>query len=293
MRAAGWMLPALTLVLAATLAASALSCTHETEESGGIGVTVTVPPQAEFVESVGGDRVGVTIMVPAGADPHTYAATPGQLAALSRSRMYAKVGTPVEFELAYMDKIVAVNKAMLVVDCSRGVELGASEDPDEPGMDPHIWTSAANARIMVENICDGLVQIDPASRVYYEQNRDSYLQRLDALYSETRDKLADVRERAFIVLHPAWGYFARDYDLEQIPIEVEGKEPSVQDISRIIEAAEERNIKVVFASPQFNPQMAQVIAHEIGGTVLFIDPLARDYIDNMHAVANELAQAME
>jgi len=283
---------ALALVLFAGLALSTLSCAVEQEQTGKIGVTVTAPPQAEFVEGVGGDKVEVAVMVPPGADPHTYAATPSQLAALSRSRMYAKVGTPIEFELTYMDKIAAVNSAMLFVDCSKGMGLDGPGS-EEAGMEPHIWTSPLNAKVMVRNICDGLVQVDPANRVYYEQNRDNYLQRLDALGSETRDKLADVRERAFIVYHPAWGYLARDYDLEQISIEVEGKEPSAQDISRIIDEARERNIKVVFASPQFDPRMPQVVADEIGGTVEFIDDLAPTYIDNMRAVVNKLAQAME
>jgi zinc transport system substrate-binding protein len=207
--------------------------------------------------------------------------------------MYAKVGSGIEFELSYMDKIEAVNKNMLVVDCSEGIELIGSVDPDEPGDDPHIWLSPNDAKIMVQNICDGLVQVDPANKDYYEQNRDAYLQKLDALDQELRSSLANIKNRAFIVLHPAWGYFARDYDLEQIPIEIGGKEPSAQDVARIIDEAKQRNIKIIFASPQFNPQMAEVIANETGGRVVLIDPLAKDYIENLHKVLDEMVQAME
>ena len=280
------------LLIIFALAASALSCGQE-EASDKIGVVVTLQPQAEFVESIGGEMVKITVMVPPGASPHTYEPTPGQMTEAAKAKMYAKVGSGVEFELAYMDKIAAVNKNMLVIDCSEGIQLITSDDPDEPGMDPHIWVSPRNARIMVQNICAGLIQIDPENRAYYEMNRYTYLDKLDELDEEISSKLANVQNRAFIVFHPSWGYFARDYNLEQIAIEVDGKEPSAQDIARIIEEAEQRNIKVIFASPQFNPQSAKVIAKEIDGRVILIDNLARDYIGNLKVVLNELSQAME
>ena len=282
----------LALLLFTALAAS-ISCGQETDSSTKIGVAVTILPQAEFVESIGGDKVSVTVMVPPGANPHTTELKPSQMTEVAKAKMYAKVGSGIEFELTYMDKIVGINKNMLVVDCSKGIELIGSVDPDEPGNDPHIWLSTANAKIMVRNICDDLVQVDPANKAYYEQNRDAYLQKLDALDQELRSSLANIKNRAFIVLHPAWGYFARDYDLEQIPIEIGGKEPSAQDVARIIDEAKQRNIKIIFASPQFNPQMAEVIANEIGGKVVLIDDLARDYIENLHKVLDEMVQAME
>jgi zinc transport system substrate-binding protein len=258
-----------------------------------MGVAVTILPQAEFAENVGGDKVAITVMVPPGANPHTTELKPSQMTEIAKAKMYAKVGSGIEFELTYMDKIVGINKNMLVVDCSKGIELRASVDPDEPGMDTHIWVSPLNAKIMVQNICDSLVQVDPANKAYYEQNKDAYLQKLDALDQELRSSLANIKNRAFIVLHPAWSYFARDYDLEQIPIEIGGKEPSAQDVARIIDEAKQRNIKIIFASPQFNPQMAEVIANEIGGKVVLIDDLARDYIENLHKVLDEMVQAME
>ena len=282
-----------TVVLVMVLAASAISCGQAKQSSDKIGVAVTILPQAEFAESIGGDRINVTVMVPPGADPHTTELTPSKMTEVAEAKMYAKVGSGIEFELSYMDKIEAVNKNMLVVDCSKGIELVTSVDPNEPGIDPHIWVSPLNAKIMVQNICDGLVQVDPANKDYYEQNGDAYLQKLDALDQEIRSSLANIKNRAFIVLHPAWGYFARDYDLEQIPIEIGGKEPSAQDITRIIDEAKQRNIKIIFASPQFNPQMAEVIANEIGGKVVLIDPLAKDYIDNLRMVLDEMVQAME
>jgi zinc transport system substrate-binding protein len=285
------------LVLITCLMAAAVACPQQTEANNQLGVVVTILPQAEFVENIGGDKVDITVMVPPGASPHTYEPAPSQMAALSRARLYAKVGSGVEFELTWMDKLIAQNKDMLVVDCSKGIELQpmAAGDEDEPagGMDPHIWMSPQNAQIMVRNIADGLIQIDPDSSAYYEQNRDAYLQKLAQLDQDIRDGLAGVKNRVFMVYHPAFGYFASCYDLTMLPIEAEGKEPTPAGLQHLVEQAKEYNIRVVFAEPQFNPQSAKVIADAIDGRVVLIDPLARDYIVNMRILVGELVQAME
>jgi zinc transport system substrate-binding protein len=277
------------------------SCQGASQPNDKIGVIVTILPQADFVENVGGDKVDVTVMVPPGADPHTYELTPSQMMKVSKAKMYAKVGSGVEFELVWMDKIIEQNKAMLVVDCSKGIQMMEMEehhdDEDEgerhQGGDPHIWLSPQNAKLMVGNICSGLIQVDPQNEAYYIRNRDEYLAKLNALDKDIQEGLSGLKYRRFIVFHPAWGYFARDYNLEQIPIEIGGKEPSAKDIADLIQKAEEQNIKIIFASPEFNPRSAEVIAKEIGGRVVFIDPLAKDYINNMRLVLNELVQVME
>ena len=292
----------LVLAMLLTLIFPIVSCKYSKSPEGKIGVTVTLLPQADFVNSVGGDRVNVTVMVPPGADPHTYELNPSQLVEVSKAMMYAKVGSGVEFELAWMDKLVAQNKKMLIVNCANGVKLikmvedehnGTDGNENHVGNDPHIWLSPRNAEIMVENIYQGLVKIDPEGTEYYTQNKDAYLAKLDELDKDIREGLAGIKNRRFIVLHPAWGYFANDYDLEQLAIEIGGKEPSAKDIANLIKLAKENNIKIIFASPQFNPQSAQVIAKEISGKVIFIDALSGNYIDNMRLVLGELVQAME
>ena len=290
----------LALVLAAALAISAMSCERKEEIGEKIGVVVTILPQAEFVESVGGEKVEVSVMVPPGANVHIYEPTPSQMTALAEAEMYAKVGSGIEFELVWLDKLVAVSKEMLVVDCSKGIELqemiGEYEhegEHEQRVMDPHIWMSPLNAQIMVRNICDGLVQVDPDNKPYYERNRDTYLQKLAELDQIIRDGLSDVTHRRFMVYHPAFGYFAGEYNLTMIPIEEEGKEPTAAGLARLIEQAKEHDIKVIFAEPQFNPQSAQVIAGAIGGRVVFIDSLAGNYITNLRSLLDELVQTME
>jgi zinc transport system substrate-binding protein len=207
--------------------------------------------------------------------------------------MYAEVGSPIEFELTWMNNLIAVNPDMLVVDCSRGIQLMASQDPDEPGLDPHIWLSVKNAKIMVQNICDGLVQVDPDNKSYYEQNCADYLSQLTDLDNDFEADLAGVTNRSFIVFHPAFGYFARDYDLTQIAIEQGGKEPSADYLVRLIAEAKALDIKVIFISPEYSTKSAESVAQEIGGQVVIIDPLAKDYINNMHAIESAMKQAME
>jgi zinc transport system substrate-binding protein len=293
-----WLLSIyLVIFVLVSLVAAATSCTQKAESTTKLGVVVTILPQAEFVESIGGDKVDVTVMVPPGASPHTYEPTPSQMAALSQAKLYAKVGSGVEFELTWMDKLIAQNKDMLVVDCSKDIEFQQmmAGDEDEPAgsMDPHIWMSPRNAQIMVQNIADGLIQIDPENRAYYEQNRDSYLQKLAQLNQDIHEDLSEVKNRVFMVYHPAFGYFASNYDLTMLPIEAEGKEPTPAGLQHLIEQAKEQNIRVVFAEPEFNPQSAKVIADAINGRVVLIDPLARDYIENLRILMGELVQAME
>lgn len=290
----------LALVLAVALAISAMSCEQKEEIRKKIGVVVTILPQAEFVESVGGERVEVNVMVPPGANVHIYEPTPSQMTALAEAEMYAKVGSGIEFELVWIDKLVAVNKKMLIVDCSKGVKLQEMIGEYEHGgerehgvMDPHIWMSPLNAQIMVRNICDGLVQVDPDNKTYYERNRDAYLQKLAELDQIIRDGLSDVTHRRFMVYHPAFGYFAGEYSLTMIPIEKEGKEPTAAGLAHLIEQAKEHDIKVIFAEPQFNPQSAEVIAGAIGGRVVFINPLAENYVANLRSLLDELVQVME
>ncbi len=276
-------------------------CKEASQTDDTIGVVVSIAPQADFVEAIGGDRVRVTVMVPPGADPHTYEPTPGQLVELSQATMYAEVGSGLQFELAWMDKISQQNKQMLIVDCSKGIPLMESnEDSQEEtlevhqgGTDPHVWLSPKDAEVMVNNIAAGLMAVDPENENYYAQGRDSYVAKLEALDKDIRDGLAGITNRRFIVFHPAWSYFAAEYNLEEIPIEIGNKEPSAKDIANVVQEAREFDIKIIFAEPEFNPRSAQVIAQEIDGKVVFIDPLARDYIGNMRLVLNDLVQAME
>ncbi|HEX3037334.1 MAG TPA: zinc ABC transporter substrate-binding protein [Thermodesulfobacteriota bacterium] len=247
-----------------------------------IGVAVTIPPQAEFVEGVGGDRVRVTVMVPPGANPHTYEPKPSQLREASTARMYAKVGTRIEFELEWLDKILSINRKILLIDCSEGIQNFEN--------DPHIWLSPRNAQIIVQNIYEGMAQVDPSNKDYYERNKEQYIQKLSELDKEITKALSQKKSREILVYHSEWAYFARDYNLEEIPIEKEGKEPSIKRVSGLIKQAKENKISTVFISPEFYTGSAKVIADEIGGEVVFVSTLQKNYIENMHQIAEAFAE---
>jgi zinc transport system substrate-binding protein len=281
--------------------------TQPADNPDTINMVVTIQPQLEFAEKVGGEKVTVNVMVPAGASPHTYEPLPSQITNLANADIYAQVGSGVEFEIAWMDKLESTNDKMLIVNCSEGIELIASTENEEEhaagheedeghhhgAMDPHIWTSPANAIIMVENIKNGLQTADPANSDYYENNFQAYKQQLSTLDSDIRNSLKTVDNRAFMTYHPAYGYFAHEYGLDMIAIQQEGKEPSAADIANLIKTAKEKNIKIIIISPQFNPESAQTIANEIGCQTVEVDVLAPDYLENMRYFVKELLNSLK
>lgn len=254
-----------------------------------IGVVVTVGPQEEFVKRVGGDRVNVTVMVPPGADPHTYEPLPNQMKQVQNAQIYFQVGSGIEFELTWMDKLTSMNSQMKVVNTSSGIQLVPNTAEGEEGSDPHVWVSPRNAKIMVENIYQSLVQTDPENKDYYTKNRDEYLQELDELDKNITQTLSGKNNTKIMVYHPAWAYFCRDYNLQQVAIEQAGKEPTPQNIAFLVDTARNESIKVIFVSPEFSSSNAQVIANEIGGKVVVVDPLSQNYLENMKKVAGAFA----
>ncbi|MDY6911608.1 MAG: zinc ABC transporter substrate-binding protein [Chloroflexota bacterium] len=277
----------IALVLVLAVAGFAIACGggEETEAEGRIGVIVTILPQADFAERVGGEKVNVTVMVPPGASPHTFEPTPSQLEKVSKARMYAKVGSGVEFELAWMDKIIGQNKNMLIVDCSK--------DITRLGNDPHIWNSPVNAKRMVQNICAGLIEADPDHADFYTENKNSYLKELDALDRYIHERLDGFTNRHFMIYHPSFGYFADEYNLKQLAVEHGGKPPMPKVFQDCIDKANEYNLSYVFVAPQFATQHAETVANSINGKTVFTDPLPRLYIANMRSVTGALAVEME
>ncbi|MBN1236373.1 MAG: zinc ABC transporter substrate-binding protein [Methanotrichaceae archaeon] len=263
----------------------AVSAAPSGNASDKISVAVTIAPLGEFVRAVGGEKVVVTVIVPPGAEPHTFEPTPSLMVDMAKADLYVMNGAGLEF---WMDKLLGANKRMVVVDSSQGISL-LQESEDE--IDPHIWLSLRNAAIQVENICSGLIEIDPQNKDYYIKNRDDYLGKLKALDEELGQTFAGKRAKIFIVQHPAWTYFARDYDLRQVPLMEGEKEPGPRYLGEVIELARKNNITAVFVEPQFNPKSAEVIGREMNARIVALDPLAGNYLDNMRYASREIAQS--
>lgn len=255
-----------------------------------ITVAITILPQKQFVERIAGEHASIIVLVPPGADPHTHEPTVKQLEEISRASLYVKVGSGIEFERAWLEKLSGVNPRMTVVDSSTGISFISGQPGVESGADPHIWLSPKNAKIMVENTYQGLARADPNHAAEYRVNADAYLKELDALDVEISQETATKKTRTFMVYHPAWSYFARDYSLVQIPIETDGKDPSPVGIASLIRQAKEGNITVIFASPEYSSKSADVIAKEVGGSVALVSPLEEDYLRNMRNVSRAFIQ---
>ncbi|MBK1694909.1 ABC transporter substrate-binding protein [Chromatium weissei] len=261
-------------------------------------VFVSVAPQQTIVERLGGAQVVVEPLVKAGLSPHTYEPTPSQMARLARADSYIKIGMP--FEAAWLPRIQAANSHMNVVDARDGIALQPAlahdhEDAAAPHehaeFDPHIWTSPLLVKQMAVTITNALANLDSAHAADYRANLAILINDLDALDRDLRTELANITPRQFMVFHPAWGYFAAAYGLEQIPIELNGKEPSAQQLAALIDQARREKVRVIFVQPQFPRKAAAQIAAAIDGTVEVIDPLAADYFANLRRVARLIAEA--
>ncbi len=279
-----------------------------------VPVFVSIPPQKQFVQQIGKDLVDVQILVEPGADPHTYEPTPRQMAAISRAKLYFAIG--VEFETAKLDKIVSTNPQLQIIHTDHGIQklpmdthhhhkeiehhetdMHHGHDHEEMNhskglLDPHIWLSPSLVMIQARTILKALQEIDPENSTVYEKNYNTFISDLTKLDQDLKNSFPDKPGLKFMVFHPSWGYFAHAYGLKQIPIEIEGKTPKPSQLKELIEHARENRIRVVFAQPQFSAEMAKLIAKEIHGEVVFIDPLAENWSDNLRQVAKQFKTAL-
>lgn len=269
--------------------------------AAALPVCVSILPQKFFVERIGGDLVDVSVMVMPGASPATYEPSPRQMVGLSKAKAYFSIGVP--FENGWLDRISGTNPSMVLIKTDQGVTKipmearhhGHAGHEHEGGTpDPHIWLSPVLAEVIADNICEGLIDVDPENAKVYEANRDALRAELTSLDTEIRQKLASVPDakRTFMVFHPSWGYFAHEYGLHQVAIEVEGKSPSPRELAEIVEHGHDLGVSVVFVQPQFSSRSAQVIAAEINAEVTPLDPLAEDWAKNLLRAAEAFKRAL-
>ncbi len=277
-----------------------------------VPVFVSIVPQKYFVEKIGGELIKVSVMVKPGTSPATYEPKPNQMVTLSKTKIYYGIGVP--FEKVWLKKIGAANPKMLLVHTEKGIEKrrmkahyhregnqkisekgrqGAA-DEHKGIKDPHIWLSPPLVKVQAQNILDALLFVDPRNGAIYETNYRRFIVELDALDAHIRGIFAGKGEgMAFMVFHPAWGYFARTYGLEQIAVEMEGKEPKPADLKHLIRHARGRGIKVIFVQPEFSTKSAEAIAKAIGGKVVLANPLALDWANNLKEIASKFKAALK
>ena len=277
-----------------------------------LSVSVSILPQKYFVEQIAGNRAEVMVMVRPGASPATYEPRPRQMRRLESGDLYFAIGAP--FERTWLPKIAALNPNLPIVHTEDGIQRIPMEEHDHDDHhthkahketqahareleipDPHIWLAPKLVAVQAKNILRGLQQVDPGHADEYKRNCDRFLSSIADTDRKISDILAAIpeHERTFMVFHPSWGYFARAYDLRQIPIESEGKEPGPRQLAKIIDQGKELNIRAVFVQKQFSSKSAELIARGMGARVVALDPLAENWEENLIKAAKAIATALK
>lgn len=263
-----------------------------------IPVFVSILPQKYFVQEIGGNLTSISVMVQPGSSPATYEPKPKQMVLLSKCKLYFAVGVP--FEASWLPKIAATNSRMRIVHTDKNIKKrhmaaahGSHGHPESKGgiKDPHTWLSPPLVKIQAETIFNALVAESPENSHLFKRNYYRFIADIDALDAELRETLSGIQTTAFMVFHPSWGYFADTYGLRQIPIEIEGKNPKPAQLQYLISFAKSENIKIIFAQPQFSSQNAETVAKGIGGKVVFADPLAFEWSENLRKQASAFISA--
>lgn len=281
----------LKYLIALTLALTSLmAVADETQPT----VLVSVSPYKNFVEKIGSGTVNVMVMVPAGASAHTYEPTPRQVLAASRAEMWFTIGE--SFEARALPSFKAHNPGMESVDLRKGVDLIIA-DPHTGAcccccadcQDLHIWLSPKEVKVQAVTIAEALTRRYPQHADKYKQELDALLKELDQLDSEIRTLLDPLKDRLIFVSHPAYAYLCRDYRLEQLSVEVEGKDPTPQQMTRILNRARGAKIRRIYIQPQYSNKGAKLFASELGAEVITLDPYSEDYFRSMREIAKQFS----
>ena len=243
-------------------------------------IVVSIEPEAEIVRSIGGESLdSLEVMVKRGESPHTYEPKPSQMRAITKANLYFAIG--VEFEKSWLSKFKNQNKNLKIVDISEGIERIDNN--------PHIWLSPKNLKVMAKNIYNSFIDLDKNSSIY-KKNLDRYIESLDNLDRKIREILKGVKKRAFLVFHPSWDYFAKDYNLTQIAVEVNGKSPKPRDIIRVIKLAKKNGVSAIITQEEFSDKFAKVIAKELNIDIIKLSPLDRNISKSLLQISKVVAK---
>ncbi len=260
-------------------------------------VTVSIAPQAWAVEAIGGDRIEVSTLIPQGANPESYEPTMAQMLKLNEGDAWLSLGG-LGFEGKVLERVNGAGGSLRVIDVSQGVELlhGTHEHGDGPhhhegDADPHIWSSVKNMRLIADNSCKALIEIDPSNKDYYMARLDSLNLVLDSLDREIVSTLQGSGAKRFVVWHPSLSYFARDYGLEQIALGMDNKELSAGALRDKIDHASRGEQVALLIQRDYDSRLADVVNKEIEARVGYINPLNPDWRGEMLSTARAIAGA--
>jgi zinc transport system substrate-binding protein len=257
---------------------------------------ISVAPYLEVAKKLGGSDIEVQVIVPAGASSHTYEPTPKQILQATKAQIFFRIGEPFEERAARA--ILYQNPNLVIVDLRDDLDLifesYLSEEPDKQhyhGHDPHIWTSPRMMQQQVEYMAEALQAIYPELKEKIAFNAKTLLQDLVDLDLKIAQILQGKEGSYVFVSHPAYGYFCRDYNLNQVAIEFEGKEPTQKQMNILVKEARMLGISRIFTQPQYGFKGPDLIARQIGAKLITLDPYSPDYFASMTHIAREFAEA--
>ncbi len=306
------ILAALTVLFVISLLQSTLPGSSRNQSTiapndDAINIFVSITPQAYMVQRIGGAFVNPSVMVGPGQSPATYEPMPKQIAKLSLAKLYFRIGVP--FENAWMSRIEKTNPKMKIIDLRKNIPLlkmkthshgedehDAHEEAEEDNgesYDPHIWLSPGRVKLIAQTICETLVEADLEHTTFFQDNLDEFYKELDILDNEIKQSLKTLTTRNMLVFHPSWGYYADDYGLNQIAVEIEGKEPTAKNMSELIDFIKKEKVNTIFIQPQFDKSIANTIADSINGSIVTLDPLAPDYLNSMRTITGKIQKALQ
>jgi zinc transport system substrate-binding protein len=249
-------------------------------------VLVSITPQKFLVERVGGEHVTVDVIVPPGVNSHTYEPTPRQMISAQKGEIWFRLGESFEA------RMVPLLQKTRLVDQREGIDLietGCGCCNARDAHDPHIWLSPRLLKKQAGQIAQILSEHDPDHRQFFASNLKILEEELDQLDKECSSLFTRSSQRYILLSHPAFGYFCRDYGLNQLSIEMEGREPTPKTLTELILKAREHTIKTVFLQKQHNPKGGKRVAKELGAETKYIDPYVENVIENLHTIAKLFA----
>jgi zinc transport system substrate-binding protein len=258
-------------------------------------ITVSIAPFSYFVEQIAGSDFEVNIMVPAGSNPHIYEPFPEQITKLRSSVAYISNGY-LGFEMTWLDRFYETNKTMKKLSLAEGIEpldSGHQHEGDHvEGADPHYWVSPKCAKVMAASVNELLCTLNPSRKDLYLLNYNRLISRIDSVDKKCEELFTGLAGRSFMIYHPNLGYLARDYGLEEISVEFEGKEPPPARLKELIDKARSERLSTIFVQKEYDAKNARAIAGEIGIGITIIDPLSANWYNAENDIINSVYSSL-
>ncbi|TKX31052.1 metal ABC transporter solute-binding protein, Zn/Mn family [Campylobacter estrildidarum] len=261
---------------------------HKKNNSDTISlVSVSIAPQAFFVEKIAGDTLKVNVILPSNANEHHFEFKPSIMKKLEKSDIYFTIG--LEFEKVFLNKFHHNFPKLEIVNMQKNISLLDFKDSHHRNQkDPHTWLDPILVQTMAVNIYNTLIKKYPKNKDLYKKNLDQFLAELDSLNLQISSKLEKLKQREFVVYHPSWAYFSKRYHLTQIPVEILGKEPKIKDLQKLITLVKEKNIKIIFVQNGFPEKAAKTLARECDAKIFEINHLSKDWENELLRISDAL-----